>query len=205
MKKILTLLILVCAFFGSYSANAQFRYGPAVGVNISSLKFKQDLISVDKAVNYTAGIQGEMMFPGIGFGLDLGLLYEQLGANVNLGEKTIWASQGFGRERVYLHYIQIPFHLKFKYTNLNGLEDYIAPFVSGGPDFTLLAAHGSDKAFNYSGGELGLSVAVGAELYRNWQVSAGYTWGMTYSLKTQLLENFSARNRAWNVKVAYFF
>ena len=31
------------------------------------------------------------------------------------------------------------------------------------------------------------------------------TWGMTYLLKTRKLENYSAQNRQWAVRVAYFF
>jgi hypothetical protein len=88
---------------------------------------------------------------------------------------------------------------------LNGLEDYISPLVYGGPDFTILAAHGKSDAFKYAGGELGLTVGFGFEICRNWQVTAAHTWGMTYALKTQLLDDFSARNGQWAVRVARFF
>ena len=73
-------------------------------------KFKQDLVSVDQTVGGTAGIQCEMMFPGIGFGIDFGLMYNLMGAKVNLGEKKIWSVDGYGNERLALHYIQIPLH-----------------------------------------------------------------------------------------------
>ena len=47
-KKIIMLLLLgaVC----SLGARAEFRWGPAVGIDISNLKFKQDLISTGKIV-----------------------------------------------------------------------------------------------------------------------------------------------------------
>jgi hypothetical protein len=176
-----------------------------VGVNISSLHFKQDLVGVSNVVDYTAGVQGELMFPGIGFGMDLGLLYNQLGANVDLGDKLIWSSEGYGKEHVYLHYLQIPLHLRFKWTRMNGLEDIIAPFVYGGPDFTIGIGHSRCKAFDYAGGELGLTAGVGFELFHKWQVSGAYVWGMTYAAKTKLLDDFSARNRHWSVRVAYMF
>ena len=205
MKKIIIAIFVMMALFGASKGSAQFRYGAVVGVDITDLTFKQDLITVDQSVGYSAGLVTELMFPGIGFGLDAGIIYAQRGAIMHLGEKKIWASEGYGNTRSYLHYIQIPVHLRFKYTNLNGLEDYVAPFVFGGPEFTILAAHNKVSALKYAGGDIGLTAGVGFELFRRWQVSASYTWGMTYALKTVLLDNFSARNRSWDVRVAYMF
>ncbi len=145
------------------------------------------------------------MFPGIGFGVSSGIFYEQRGATLNLGEKLVWASQGYGKERSYLHYIEIPIHLRFKYTRLNGMEDYVAPFVFGGPSFSILAAHSNVKALKYAGGEMGLTVGLGVEIFKNWQVQASRTWGMVYAVKTKLLDDFSAKNRTWDIRVVYLF
>lgn len=202
MKKLFTLIILLASVLG---ASAQFRYAPVAGVSVNSLVFKQDLVSVWQQVGYTAGIQGELMFPGIGFGLEIGLMYNQQGAKVGLGEKEVWSWLGYGNEHVYIHSIQIPVHLRFKYTRLDGLEEKIAPLVFGGPDFNIQVAHGGAGAFKYSGGDLGLTAGAGVELFQRWQVTASYTWGMTYALKTRLLDDFSARSRQWMVRVAYFF
>lgn len=206
MKKLFILaLVAIAALTATQKASAQFRYSAIAGPNVSTLVFKQDLADVSQVAGYSAGVQGEIMFPGIGFGVDLGLIYNQLGAKVNLGQKEIWASQGYGDEHIFLHYIQIPFHVRFKWTRMDGLEEKIAPFVYGGPDFTILAGHSHCDAIDFAGGELGLTAGLGFELFRRWQVSASYTWGMTYSLKTVLLDNYSARNRHWAVRLAYFF
>lgn len=190
----------------------QFRYGPMAGINVTNLKFKQDLIDIRSLVTGQAGIQAEMMFPGIGFGIDLGFLYNIEGANVDLGSRKIWSSDGFKKSNVMLHMIQIPIHMRFKWTRLNGLEDIVAPFVYGGPDFSFMVGHSSIKGnpgepnpFRFAGGDLGLSVGGGVELFRHWQVSAKYTWGMTYLLKTRKLENFSAQNRQLAFCVTYLF
>ncbi len=203
MKKFFTLLLIICMAAGS--ASAQFRRAAVVGVNFNNLNFKQDLVGVSSTVGYQAGIQGELMFPGIGFGMDLGLFYNQMGAKVNLGQKLIWSSLGYGNEQIYAHQIQIPVHLRFKWTRLNGFEEKLAPFIYGGPDFSITVAHGKCDAIKYSGGDLGLTAGIGAEIYRNWQLSGSYTWGMTYLLKTKLLDDFSAQNRQWAVRLAYFF
>ncbi len=205
MRKLLTALILACAALCPAVSDAQlFRYGVTAGADLTTLKFKQDLISVDQSVGYTAGVTAEAMFSGIGFGIDIGLLYTQRGATVNLGEREIWSSLGYGSERSYLHFVEIPIHLRYKYTNLNGVEDYIAPFLYAGPTFSFLVAHNKVDAFKYAN-EMGLTLGAGAELWKHWQVSASYTWGMTYTLKTELLTNFSARNRTWDVKLTYLF
>lgn len=213
MKRLtVPLIALIFLFACAASASAQFRYAPVVGVNINDLKFKQDIFAVDKTVSFQAGVMGELMFPGIGFGIDFGLLYNQMGAKVDLSKREIWSSSGFGRENAMLHTLQIPVHLRFKWTRMNGVEDYIAPFVYGGPDFGILVGHsnikgneGEPNPFKYAGGDLGLTCGGGAELWKRWQVSVQYTWGMTYLLKTRKLDNLSGQNRQWAVRVAYFF
>lgn len=188
-----------------FVAGAQFRYGPTAGVTVSSLHFKQKLFDVDQTVGGAAGITAEMMFPGIGFGIDFGLDYQMRGAVLNLGQREIWSSQGYGNERSWLHYLNIPVHLRFKWTRMDGFEDILAPFVFGGPEFGFLVGHNRIPALEYAVGEIGLAAGAGVEIKRRWQVSASYTWGMTYALKTKLLTDMSAQNRTWNVRVAYMF
>jgi len=207
MNRFITKIILAAAAIaaGIPAATAQFRYGPMVGADFSNLKFKQDLFTVDQGVGPEVGIATEMMFPGIGFGLGSGIHYSLKGANLHMGEKKIWASQGYGNERAYLHYIQIPVNLKFKWTRMSGLEDYVAPFVYGGPTVEFMVAHSHIPALNYAFADIGLEVGFGVEILKNWQISAVRNWGVTYALKTELLDNFSARNRTWSVRLAYFF
>lgn len=205
MRKIIIALVAIVAIIGGPKAYGQFRWGAQAGIDITTLSFKQNLFAVDQSVGYTAGVVGEMMFPGIGFGVDAGLLYIQRGATMHLGERRVWASQGYGNERTYLHYLEIPLHLRFKYTNLNGIENYIAPIVYGGPSFGILVGHGNIPALKYAGGDFGLTAGIGVELWRRWQVTGQYTWGMTYALKTKVLDDFSAKNRSWVVRVSYFF
>lgn len=195
----------MAAAVSGLNLSAQFRYGSMVGVTVTDLKFKQDLISIDKSVGFSAGVATELMFPGIGFGVDAGLFYEQRGATLNLGQREVWASQGYGKERSYLHYLEIPVHLRFKWTRMNGLEDYIAPFVFGGPSFSILMGHSNVKALEYAGGDVGMTVGGGLELFRNWQVMCSYTWCLVYAEKTKLLDDFSAKNRTLNVRVVYLF
>ena len=205
MKFSTRIALLLFALATALGASAQFRYAAIAGPSITSLTFKQDLVDLSAVPGFQAGVQGEMMFPGIGFGIDLGLIYNMAGAKVNLGQRTIWANEGYGNEHLTIHQINIPLHLRFKYTRLNGLEETFAPFVYGGPDINIAVGHSHCDAIKFAGGDFGLTAGIGAEIFTRWQVSASYTWGMTYALKTRLLQDFSAKNRQWSLRVAYFF
>ncbi len=204
MKRIILSLLLIAAALSNV-ATAQFRWGASVGGNYNGFKFKQYLVDHHKAFGETAGVRGEMMFPGIGFGLEFGMLYSQRGGTIDLGDRLIWSSQGYGDERIFIHNIDIPFNLKFKWTRMQGIEDYVAPFVYGGPVISIQAAHSKCDAIKYSGGDVGIVAGFGFEIFKRWQVAASYTWGMTYALKTKQLTDYSARNKTWDFHVTYFF
>jgi hypothetical protein len=207
--RIFALVAFVAGLFAA-TASAQVRYGVIAGANFTDLKFKQEIASTSMGVGEALGVQGEMIIPGIGFGFDFGLMYNQTGATVNLGDKPIWSLDGYGKERVYLHNVCIPFHIRLKWQKLGGLEEYCSPIVYAGPEFNIQVGHSNiqrngTSAFKYAGGDVGISVGVGFEVLKQWQITGAYTWGMTYALRTTLLENYSARNRGWNVRVGYFF
>lgn len=205
--KIILALVAVVALISTIPAQSQIRWAATAGAGQGNLLFKQDLVTVKPTVGFQAGVLGELMFPGIGFGIDVGLLYNQQGAKVALGQREVWSSLGYGDKAVMIHNINIPVHVRFKYTRLNGLEDIIAPLVYGGPEFDIQVGHSGkdDGAYKFSGGDLGLTCGGGVELYKRWQITGQYTWGMTYVLKTMLLDNYSARSRQWTVRVSYFF
>jgi hypothetical protein len=205
MKSIRYILLCVLAIASAFSSKAEFRYGVQAGVGLTTLDFKQDLVNVSSVVGPRAGVDAELMFPGIGFGLRLGAIYAMQGASVDLGSRTIWAADGYGKERLMLHTLEIPFNLEFKWTKMNGFEDTLAPFVFGGPVFDFTVAHSSCKAMEYPFGSIGLRAGVGAEIFKRWQVCGSYTWGMTYVTKATKLENYSARNKYWAVTATYFF
>lgn len=202
MKKV---LLLLAALTVSLSGMAQFRWGVTAGTNFTNYRFKQDLVHVSTLAGVDAGVMGELMFPGIGFGVDFGLRYSMHGSKVNFGQRKIWASDGIGNETCYVHTIQIPINLRFKYTNLNGVERIVAPFVFGGPLFSITAGHSEARALEYPGGSFMLQCGIGAELFEKFQITCGYYWGLTYEARTIKLDNFSARPEGWTIGVAYLF
>lgn len=198
-------LLSILAAVVCIAASAEFRWGPTAGVNVTSYKYSQDLFAIDPSVGGSVGVMGELMFPGIGFGIDFGLNYNLHGSKLHLGDKKVWASDGYGIEQSWLHTIEVPINLRFKYTNLNGIERMVAPFVYAGPVFSIIAGQNKLDALNYSGGSVMLQCGIGAELFENLQVLAGYYWGMTYETRTVKLDDFYSKSQGWRVGLTYLF
>ncbi|MBD5240341.1 MAG: PorT family protein [Bacteroidales bacterium] len=207
-------LTLLCAsLFTWLAAAAQFSYGPQLGVNFSDLTFKQKIVDTSMQVGPSAALQCEFIFTDFGLGIDFGIGYSMTGAKVNLGQKTIWslpAQGGFGNETTLAHNLWIPVHIRWKWTKMQGVEEYVAPIVYGGPEFNIQVAnsnnsHNGIDAYRFSGGDVQLACGAGVELFRHWQITAGYSWGMTYMVKTRLLDDYSARSHGWTLRLAYMF
>lgn len=202
MKKIILTIVALIAFLPAF---AEFRWGPQIGYNYSDFYWKQKLVTSKGASGFSAGAVGEVMIPGIGFGIDFGLLYQMHGGKVNFGERYVWSSDGYGNESIWLHQISIPLHLRFKYTRFGGIERTIAPFAYAGPQFDFTVGHGGHAPVEFPEGSVGIQVGIGAELLQRLQISVNYTWGVTYEVRTLKLDNFSARSQRWGVNIAWFF
>lgn len=214
LVRIIAAFVLIA--FASVSAQAAFRWGPTAGVNFSTMHWKQDLVTTEMSVGPNVGAMGEIMIPGIGFGVDFAVKYNMHGANVNFREKYVWSYDNIGNEKVRIHTLEIPVNLRFKWTRMNGFENYLAPFVYGGPIFEFTVGHskveGTDpnngapvKCLEYPAGCIGLQCGGGVELFKRFQLSAGYYWGMTYQIRTIKLDNFSAQPRGAVINFAVLF
>ena len=201
MKKlVLALIAMVCGL----GANAELRWGPTASVNFNTFHWKEPLLDTHLRTSFDAGIMTEVMIPGIGFGVDAGLTYGMRNARVNFGQWEIWNTDGFKDETVNIHTINIPLHLRFKYTRLEGVEEIIAPLAFAGPVFSFNVA-GNCKALEQPVGTVSLDFGLGCELFQKFQVSVGYLWGLSYATRTVKLENLSARADGFRVNLAYFF
>ncbi len=201
MKKLVLALIAIICGLG---ANAELRWGPTASVNFNTFHWKEPLLDTHLRTGFDAGIMTEIMIPGIGFGVDAGLTYGMRSARVDFGKWEIWNSDGFGNENVIVHTVNVPLHLRFKYTRLEGLEETIAPLAYVGPMFSFNVA-GNCKALEQPAGTVSLDFGIGCELFQKLQVSVGYLWGLSYTTRTVKLENLSARSDGFRVNFACFF
>jgi hypothetical protein len=198
-------IILTTLLATALSASAEFRWGPTAGVNFSTFHWKQPLLDTSSRTGFQAGVLGELMIPGIGFGIDLGLNYNMHGAHMNFGDFVVWESDGIKDQNVWMHTIQIPVNLKFKWTRMNGFEQTLAPFVFGGPVFNFNVATNSQPALEHPAGYVSMQCGAGVELFEHWQISGGYSWGISYEIRTIKLDNYSAQYRGGFVNVTYLF
>lgn len=186
-------------------ASAKFRWGPTVGANFPYYYWEQNLISSTTKPGFSAGLQCEVMIPGIGFGVDFGIKYVNRGGKVGFGERFIWSSDGIETTNLRLHTIQVPVNLRFKWTRMDGFENYLAPFVYAGPQFNFNVANSGCDAVKRAGASVGLGVGGGVELFKRYQLSFGYIWDVTYDVETYKLDGFSARLEGWVVDFAVLF
>lgn len=184
-------------------ASAEFRWGPTAGVNFYNLHWKQRLTDTTGKTGFQAGVAGELMIPGIGFGFDLGLRYNLHGSHVNFGDFPIWSSDGIKNQNVWMHTLELPINLKFKWTRMNGFEQTLAPFVFGGPVFDFTLGHNNTPALEYPGAYVSIQCGAGVELFERYQVSAGYSWGISYELRTKKLDNYSALPKGFFINLTY--
>lgn len=202
MKKILAILLLCTVTFG---VSAAFRWGPTVGLNVSQFYWKQKLVRSDQLAGFNAGVMGELMIPGIGFGIDMALRYDMRGAKVHWDDQVVWASEGLGTQNLYFHTLSLPVNLRFKWTRMNGFENYLAPIVFVGPTFNFNLSHSKNEAIECPGASVGLQTGLGVEIFKRYQVTAGYMWGLSYDFRTVQLDNFSAHASNWFVNFAVLF
>ncbi len=202
MKKISAILLLCTVTFG---ASAAFRWGPTVGLNVSQFYWKQKLVRSDQLAGFNAGVMGELMIPGIGFGIDMALKYDMRGAKVHWDDQVVWASEGLGTQNLYFHTLSLPVNLRFKWTRMNGFENYLAPIVFVGPTFNFNLSHSKNEAIECPGASVGLQTGLGVEIFKRYQVTAGYMWGLSYDFRTVQLDNFSAHASNWFLNFAVLF
>jgi len=198
-------LALLCAV--SSFAQPERRWGVTLGGNYNEIHFKQtDIFDSDPMFGGSVGVTGDMMIPGVGFGIDASILYTLRQGRLHLGDKTAWSSQGLGNEVARQHYIDIPLNLKFRYSRLNGLENTLMPFVYAGPTFSFLVGHNDvGGALKYTTLSVLLHAGIGVELFNKVQLSGGYSFSIGNNLGTKILDEHVAKHRTWFVQATYFF
>jgi len=209
MKKYIQFILVACALLSTISAQAQpeRRWGVTVGGNYNEIHFKQsDIFESDRMFAPSVGLTGDLMIPGVGFGVDASLLYTMRQGKVHFGDRQIWSSLGIENQTVRLHYIDVPINLKFRYSKLNGVENTIMPLIYAGPTFSFLAGHNKvNDALNYTTVSVLLHFGIGCELFNRIQISGGYSFSIGQNLSTKLLDQHVAKHRTWFVQATYFF
>lgn len=203
MKKTIFCVALVAALFLAIPANAQFKIGPKVGVNISTLSLGGDLSKNFKSSNvssFTGGVMAEFMVPVIGIGLDASVMYTRKGSDLkNLVENST--------EKQHTDYVEIPINLKYKFS-LPVVGSVLAPFVYAGPSFGFRVGDNFADQYKKKSFETAINVGIGLEFFSHLQIAGQYGWGLGKTMEVEdniLNSTLNGKSRAWTVTAAYLF
>ena len=203
MKKSIFCVALVAAMFLAIPANAQFKFGPKVGINTSTLSLGGDLSKTFKSENisgFTGGLMAEFTVPIIGIGLDASVMYTRKGST--LKEVTT----GISKDQ-HADYVEIPINLKYKFS-LPVVGSVLAPFVYAGPSFGFKVGDNFEDQYKDKSFETAINVGIGVELFNHLQVAGQYGWGLGKAMEIDnnyLNTALNGKSRAWTITAAYLF
>lgn len=202
MKSIKRITLAIIAIVSlSVSANAQFRFGPRIGINVNSLHFDEKVFDSDNRTGFNAGLEAEFTLPVIGIGLDASLMYVRRTNEVKLED-------GSGTSVRHNDYFEIPVNLKWK-MNIPVINNIVRPYLFTGPSFAFLTSKRAiNQAFKYKSVDTSWNVGLGLEFFKHLQVSAYYGFGLNNAIET-LSEveavKIDGKTHCWTVTAAYLF
>lgn len=203
MKKTIFCVALVAALFLAIPANAQFKIGPKVGVNISTLSLGGDLSKNFKSSNissFTGGVMAEFMVPIIGVGIDASVMYTRKGSDLKEITTESTAKQ-------HTDYVEIPVNLKYKFS-LPVVGSFMSPFVYAGPSFAFRVGDNLADQYKNKSFETAINVGIGLEFFNHLQIAGQYGWGLGKAMEFEndvLNSTLNGKSRAWTVTAAYLF
>ena len=194
IKTIIAAIVVVCGLT-AVPANAQFRIGPKVGINVNSLHFNDKTFDRDNRVGFNAGVMTEFTVPVIGIGMDASVMYVRRNSTIIKGDGT--------DVRDNRDYIDIPINLKYK-LNIPVISSIIAPYLATGPAFAFLTSKRDFKDFRNRKCDVAWNFGFGAELVKHLQIGASYGIGLNKAVGTSD-KSIEGKNRYWTVTAAYLF
>lgn len=197
MKTIRTIIaaIVVACGLAAFPAQAQFRIGPKVGLNVNSLHFNESTFASSNRVGFNAGVMAEFTVPLIGIGMDASVMYVRRNSNfVDADGETIKDNRD---------YIDIPLNLKYK-LNIPVINNIIRPYLATGPAFAFLTSKRNFNEFRNRKCDVAWNFGFGAELLRHLQIGASYGIGLNKAVGTSQ-HSIEGKNRYWTITAAYLF
>lgn len=196
MKKIVGWVLFISMIFVPLTSQAQLSFGVKGGLNISTVKLNEKIISSDNVTGFHIGPMMELIAPFLGLGFDAAILYSQKGIDSDWGSLST-------------DYIEVPVNLKWKF----GLPIFKL-FVAGGPYVGFRV--GGDKFWEVPGNIVkqietksfaaGVNLGLGVELIKHLQVGFNYGFGLTenYSIY-EGDKSAEAKNRTISLSAAIIF
>ncbi len=200
MKRFKVLLIAaIIAIAGVVPVSAQFKIGPKLGLDVSTLKFNSSVFDSENRAGFTGGLMCEFTAPIIGIGFDLSAMYVRRSAQ--------WMESN-SVERNNRDYFSVPLNLKWKF----GIP-MVKPFLTTGPEVSFLTSRKAvSSAFRNGSVDWSWNFGAGIEVLSHLQVAASYGIGINKAMKAINVGgqnvgkgDVAARNRVWTITAAYLF
>lgn len=197
MKKLFSMCMLAVALMVAAPAQAQLiKFGVKGGMNFSKLDTDYpNLYEAKKnSTGFFIGPMAELTIPVIGLGVDAALMYAQMGDG-----------------DVELQGLEIPLNLKYTI----GLGSMFGIYLAAGPDFFFnfkdVERYGRDREKSL----VSINLGGGLKLLRKLQLGINYQIplkGSHYPTEISLAPgatgkdlDFTARQKTWQVSLAYIF
>lgn len=197
MKSIRTIVAAVVVALGMVAvpaAQAQFRFGAKVGLNVNKLHFNKEITNSDNRAGFTGGVMMEFTAPIIGVGMDLSAMYVRRNSKF-MEENDI--------KDIHNDYIDIPLNFKWK-INIPLINNVFRPFLTTGPSFAFLTSKKSFENFTNKKCDVAWNFGFGAELLKHVQIGASYGLGLNKATGNSQYD-IEGKNRYWTVTAAYLF
>lgn len=201
MRSIKALLLLFVMVIGASAipAQAQFKFGPKVGLTVNDFHFNKSVVDADNQTGWTAGLMAEFTVPVIGISADLSAMY------VRRNTKFLEENEVSKDNR---DYIEIPLNIKYKF-GLPVVSKFLVPYVGVGPSVSFLTSrrHISD-AYKNKSVDWALNFGFGVQFLSHIDLNARYGLGLTKAVTTVSgADNagIEGKNRYWTISLAYLF
>ena len=162
MKKyILAIIAMMFLMTSNVDAQSKLKFGIMCGMNISEMRFDQDIIDKDNQAGFFFGPMADLNLPIFGLNLDAAILYDQ--------QKV-----GALDESEELKFIEIPINVKYNI----GIGSMLSAYIATGPQFSFNVGDSNILKYEYKlkSSQLSWNVGVGLKIANH--LVAGYRYNI---------------------------
>ncbi len=193
-------IIVMLIGASTITADAQFKFGPKVGLTVNDMHFNKSIVDADNQTGWTAGVMAEFTVPVIGIGADLSAMYVRRNAK-------FLAEEGISKDN--RDYIEIPLNIKYKFS-LPIVSKVLVPYLGVGPSVSFLTSRKNiEGAIRNKSVDWAVNFGFGVQLFSHLDINARYGLGLTKAVRAIDDElgvgGIEGKNRYWTISAAYLF
>lgn len=198
--KAIMLVLAVIVSAATFTADAQFRFGPKVGLTVNDMHFNKSVLDADNQTGWTAGVMGEFTVPVIGISADLSAMY------VRRNTKFL-AEQKIPKDN--RDYIELPLNIRYNFS-IPVVNRVVLPYIGVGPSVSFLTSRKNIKdAYSNKSVDWAFNFGFGLRFLNHIDLNARYGLGLTKAVRAAGANTQAAgiegKNRYWTITAAYLF